>query len=116
MKKYAIVIGFALAAFMLGSCDLTDVIKTGGTIVVQNRYTATGVTANKVRVIEADDITGLDLDELLKNADTIESGKDKTYSFDKNGIYTVVALFPAGFYETVTLLGGNSKTVEVKAK
>jgi len=104
-----------VAFCVLASCDLKDVVKTGGTIIVKNEYTASGIIANKVTIIEGKDILNLDVESLFEKADTIENGKNKTYKYDKDGFYTVVALFPLPYFsETLYLMGGRTETVTVK--
>ena len=121
MKKYAI-IGLVLAAFCaLTSCNIEDVIKKGGTIIVKNEYRSplpgVEVTENKVTVIPLTDLSeaaNIDFTSLLQDADIIKYGQSKSYSFNKDGFYSVVALWPTMFHQEVTLLAGTTTTVTIK--
>jgi len=76
MKKYAIaIIGLVFAALVFGSCGE---IKTGGTIVVKN------ISGNLMIIA---------VGELLPSpgdADQVASKDSKSFSFDKDGLYTIV--------------------------
>jgi len=77
MKKHAIaIIGLVFAAFLLGACG--EEIKTGGTIVVTNG------SDNDAMLVA--------VGELLPNLDSaaqIDKGENKSFSFDKDGLYAI---------------------------
>jgi len=101
----------------LGACskqELEDIVKRGGTIEITNK---TGNT-NYYTVIEGEDLAKIT--EMLaalasgEKGELINKDATKKITYETVGIYTVVALFPAGFHDTVILALGETKKVTIK--
>jgi hypothetical protein len=98
------------AALAFASCK-----EPGGTIEVTNEYKIGNVGLPIMVTI----VEGFDFADAVKNIETkgevIQYGKTKTFTFDKDGTYTVVSVPPADvFTETVVLFQGNTEKVTVK--
>jgi len=103
MKKYVIaIIGLVLAALVFGSCGE---IKTGGTIVVTN--------GSNVKML----IAVGKLVPSISDATEIADGASKSFSFDKDGLYTIVYIASGSTdplkSKTEYLSGGETKNVTV---
>ncbi|MDR2576387.1 MAG: hypothetical protein LBC52_08105 [Treponema sp.] len=102
MKKYAIaIIGLVFAALVFGSCK-----ETGGTIVVKNG------SSDAMLVAVGEILPNLD------NAFTLASGESKSFSFDKDALYTIgyLAVGSSGVSmktKTQYLSGGETKPVTI---
>jgi hypothetical protein len=119
MKNLLKLLGVVLiAACFLVSCDqeTKDILKKGGTLEITN---GTG-HINYYIIIEGEDLTKItqtlaDLAEGDKG-ELINIDETKKITYDKVGVYTVVAANPVGFYETVILALGETKKVTIAAK
>jgi len=118
-KHYFLLLMIGLIAFtaalLLASCG-DDIIKKGGAIEVTNDQNV----FTYVIIVE-----GLELDQAWKdlqagNGTYIERNSKETFTFDKDGFYTVLALPPAKiaippcFSQTVYVALGNTERVTVK--
>jgi len=109
-KSVKLFVVILTAAILLGSCDL---IKTGGTIIVENKLDY----SNYVIIVKGEKFDDA-VKDLLDNKGTLinKDGK-KSFSFDEDGVYTVTALYPAaGPLAPVTLAGGITLTVTITPK
>jgi len=110
MKK-AILLIIAIAAVTLVSCSK---IPKGGKIEVTNGLS----TFTVVAVIKGQLNMVTEIVEKLQNeeGDVLQTGERKTYEFDEDGIYTVVAVPPLTppFHQFVTLLADNTVTVTIQ--
>jgi len=109
--KLIVVILAVAAVFLLASCD-----EKGGTIEVTNSYNdPTGmVSGNVITIVKGADI-GTALSDVANGKGTqMKKGETKSFTFDEDGTYTVVALLPLGFMSPVILLGGNTAKVTIK--
>jgi len=104
MKNFVKLFGLVFAAFVvLSSCE--GLIKTGGTIEVTNNYQSSALIAVAMGVPSLDD------------AEAIDKGATKTFTFKEDGLYTIIAA-PVGstgapVTKTATLLGGNKEKVSI---
>ena len=102
IKLFVVVLA---VAFVFISCE------KGGTIEVTNGYDG----PNLVVIVKGADLVGA-LQDLGNGKGTVmdKKGATKKFTYDEDGIYTVVASFPAGFSKPVTLLLGNTEKVTIK--
>jgi hypothetical protein len=122
MKNSIKVIGIILfvAALAFTSCS-----EKGGTIAITNeyKYALVGTPAGVPMLVLI--VEGTEFADAVKNiaekGDTIGFGETKTYTFEENGIYTVVyQSFPPTLdfalpkTKPVTLLAGNIETITIK--
>jgi len=110
LKLFAVVL---VAAFLLISCskeDLEDIAKQGGAIKITN----SAGSENYFIVVEGKEFMQAAEDLLNGKGTLIKNNASTTVSFDTIGVYTVVALFPAGFHDTVVLALGETKKVTIK--
>jgi len=106
-----------VATLPLTSCDL---IKKGGTIVVENKLDK----ANYVVIVKVESISDIsdnnpkikEAYEKLKDNKGTEIAKDgkKSFSYDEDGVYAVTALYPALGAFPATLIGGITETITLK--
>jgi len=108
IKLFVVVL---VAAFLSISCS-----EKGGTIEITNQYNdSSGIlNANAFIIVKGIDIIDAAKDLASGKGTPISKGETKTVSFNEDGVYTVVALFPAGFTSPATLLGGNTVRVTIK--
>jgi len=114
MKKRSFVlllIGLIAAVLIFSSCD-----KKGGTIEVTNRAKLNGYNSpTYVIVVEGEEVTSALSKVGSGQGDYLEYGESKTYEFDEDGIYTVVAIPPAtGFIKPVLLTLGSKEKVTIE--
>lgn len=97
-----------IAALALTSCG-----EKGGEIIVTNEYKLASV-GTPVQVIIFKGVE-FSVEKVKTEGEWIPYNQTKTYTFDENNTYTVVAVPPFPFFtEVVVLLGGNSKKVTIK--
>jgi len=117
MRKQCLVlllIGLA-AALTLGSCD-EELIKKGGTIEVTNGYKVNGVGfPTYVIVVEGAEFDGALEDLKSGGGELLGVNEKKVYTFNEDGVYTVVAVPPlTGFYKPVWLTLGSKEKVTIE--
>jgi len=101
IKLFVVVL---VAAFVFISCE------KGGTIEVTNL----SGNSNFVIIVKGEKFLDALNDVANGKGTVIANGAKKTFSFDEDGIYTVVAAVPVGFNKVVTLLLGNTEKVTIK--
>jgi hypothetical protein len=111
MKNFIKMTGLVLlAVLMLASCK--EIVPSGGTIEVTNGLSCiTYVTVTR---------GSLDILDTIKDAfdpndaTPIEAGKTKTFSFDDDGTYIILAFPPiTGFTDWAILFGGITEKITV---
>ncbi|GBU26961.1 hypothetical protein R84B8_00477 [Treponema sp. R8-4-B8] len=111
MRKQYLFLIVLVAALLLGSCDL---FKKGGSIEVTNQAGDPITNQNLVIIVKGAEFLQA-IEDIKNNKGTqMYKGNKKTFTYDEDGVYTVVALFPDLFHETVTLLGGGIQRVTIK--
>jgi hypothetical protein len=114
MKNFLKLISVVLVStFLLVSCGDEDnpIIKNGGTIQVTNGLT----TPTYVIIAEGTDYNGAVADLTSGGGSLLLAGKTQEFKYNKDGVYTVVAMPPAPpFTAPVTLLLGGAQKVTVK--
>jgi len=120
MKK-AILLFAAIAVVALASCDK---IPKGGTIVVINGVSTGNTLTDAANTRYVTVFKGeFNVVDAVKESDgtPLAGGDTKTWEFDEDGIYLVVAVGADNaippidvFKQAVTLLAGNTETVTIK--
>ena len=106
IKLFVVVLALA---FVFISCE------KGGTIDVTNQMSGDPLThSNLVIIVKGEKITDAVNDLASGKGTPMTQGQTKTFSYSEDGIYTVVALFPSGFFKPVTLLMGSNEKVTIK--
>jgi hypothetical protein len=108
LKLFTIVL---VVTFFMLSCNDEPILRKGGTIEVTHKLDD-GTPAIFVIIVEGRKNS---LDEDFGSGTVIPFGETRTFTYDKDNYYTVLAYPPAEiFSETVYLAFGNVKKVTIK--
>ncbi|WP_461255236.1 hypothetical protein [Treponema sp. R80B11-R83G3] len=106
IKLFVVIVAMT---FLFISCE------KGGSIEVTNNADGPLGASNYVIIVKGVDIAKATTDLLAGKGTPMTKGQTKTFDFDEDGLYTVVALFPSPLFSApVTVIFGQTQKVKIE--